>query len=130
MPTAHTIATTQYLSYGVPHILPHQSAAISALVTHLGDREPTQVRPIDYNTVAARWADTNGEEILVSLGPLGELLRVRYSALTAADGGAPEVGWHDCVYGDGLWDDLTEVITASGVPRPHQPPARRTRRAA
>lgn len=124
-----TVATTQYLSYGVPHIHPLQSAAITALVAHFNGREPVEVYPVDYNIVVARWVDERDEEILVSMGWLGQFIRVGQSILTPSDRrrGVTDAEWYDCTPGDGLWEELLEVIVAAGIPRPR---TRRVRRAA
>jgi hypothetical protein len=110
-------------SCGVPHIHPLQSAAITALVAHFKNREPVEVYPVDYNVVVARWVDERGEEILVSMGWLGQFIRVGQSILTPSDRrrGITDAEWYDCTDLDDLWMELTEVVVAAGIPRPRPP---------
>jgi hypothetical protein len=130
--TPINFANTGYITYGLPHMLPHQSAAITALVAHFNRREPVEVYAVDYNIVVARWVAPNGEETLVSLGVLGQFIRVGYSILTPSDRrrGITDAEWYDCSDLDDLWMELLEVVVAAGIPRPRSRPVRRTRRAA
>lgn len=120
MPAPNNIPTTGYITYGLPHMHPLQSAAITSLVAHFKGREPVEVFPVDYNIVVARWVDESGEEILVSMGWLGQFIRVGQSILTPSDRrrGVTDAEWYDCSDLDDLWMELLEVVVAAGIPRP------------